>query len=90
MDEVAALVGNVLVEQTVFLKGLLVVPGPGLHSGEFLLHLCQLFLGAFQPMRRVRHGAGVGYIKVREGILQTYRFFWRGSNFRRRFRGALV
>ena len=73
MDEVAPLVGDVLMEQAVLLDGLLIIPGTGFHPAQPLLDSGQFFLGILQPMGRVRHAAVVGHIEVRQGILQPDR-----------------
>ena len=70
VQEVAPLVGDVLVEQAVFLDHSLVPVGPRLHPAELLLQGGQFFLGPPQPQRRVGGGAVVGHIEVRQRALQ--------------------
>ena len=72
MDEVAALVGDVLVELAVFLDRFLIITGAGFHAAEVFLDLRQLFLGLLQPPGRVRHGSVVRHVEMAHGIFQTY------------------
>lgn len=71
MDEVAALVGDVLMEFAVLLDSFLIIFGTGLHPAEPLLELRQLFLGGFQPVGRIGQFTAVRHIEVAHGIFQT-------------------
>ena len=71
MNEVAPLVGDVLVEQAVLLNAFLIVPGTGLHSVKLFLELCQLFLGLLQPVGSVGWLTAVGHVEVGHGVFQA-------------------
>ena len=77
MDEVAPLVGDMLMEPAVFLEGLLIIPGAGLHPAQPLLKPGQFFLGLPQPVRRTGLFAVVSHVKVGHGIFQAYCGFLR-------------
>ena len=82
MDEIAPLVGDVLMEFAVFLHHFSIILGPRLHAAQPSLHLRQFFQGLPKPVRRVRHGTFIGNIEVRHGVFQSYRRLWgRGDSF---------
>ena len=89
MDEVAALVGDVLVKQAVLLHRFPVIPGPGLHAVQALLDFCQLFLGLLQPMGGVGCFAVVRHIEVGHGVFQAQGGFRGGGDGLGRFHGVL-
>ena len=90
MDEVAALVGDVLVEQAVFLDGFPVVSGTGFHPAQPPLELSQLFLGLPEPVGGVGGRAVVRRVEAGHGVFQAQRGFRRGDNGFRRLDGVLI
>ena len=90
MDEVAPLVGDVLMEQAVFPDGLPVVFGAGFHPLQPSLELDQLFPGLLQPAGRIGPVAAVRHVEMAHGVFQAQRGLGDGGFRLRRFLLVLV
>ena len=80
VDEVAPLVGNVLMDFTVLLHRFLIIFGTGPHPAELPLNFSQFFLRPFQPMRGICDSAIVRRVEVGHGVFQPNRCFHRWYN----------
>ena len=90
MDEVAPLIGNVLMEFAVFLHRFLIVFGTGLHTAEFPPNCCQLFLRLLQPVGGIGDVSVVRRVEVGHGVFQTQRCFRCWNNRLRLLHAVLI
>ena len=88
--EVVALIGDVLMEQTVLMHCLLIIFGTGLHPVKPPLNSDQLFLGFLQPSGGIGHVAVIAHIEMAHGVFQTQGGLWGWSDRLRRFHFAFI
>ena len=90
MEEVSALIGDVLMKQAVFQYGFLIIFRARLHSVQPPLKMHQLFLGLFQPAGWISPVALVVHIKVAQGIFQPQGALRNGKDRLRRLYQAFI